>query len=385
MAKAYWLSCYRQIIDPAKLSAYAQLADAYKGSGDNVMRKAMLQRSLSIQPRRQRALELAGAYRTDLQTDEELALLTRYEQELPLEGGHLLRLAQLRASRGDRAAAIRTLMRPDVVTQRPSLLNQNERLYLAALLVTAGRHAEFVKLGKEWIEQWREPWLADQILRMAALQAPEAAAAEVAETVATLHPEVRFYLAHGLFEVGATATARHLLVTWIKANPSPSMNEIAAFLSACREQDQPAIVWQAFSTTLGNPTSTDVVARYSEAIVAEFGIGALAPFWRRMPRAVLDGKPLLMARLTFHEGDVAATKLLLDRVELAGLTPPERRMWVGLLAAVAEPPDVLRAMSERARTGRLPRDRRGDYARLAAGLGQEPEYRRAVAALQRND
>jgi uncharacterized protein (DUF1330 family) len=26
MAKAYWISCYRQIIDPAKLAAYARLA-----------------------------------------------------------------------------------------------------------------------------------------------------------------------------------------------------------------------------------------------------------------------------------------------------------------------------------------------------------------------
>jgi uncharacterized protein (DUF1330 family) len=26
MAKAYWISCYREIIDPAKLAAYAKLA-----------------------------------------------------------------------------------------------------------------------------------------------------------------------------------------------------------------------------------------------------------------------------------------------------------------------------------------------------------------------
>jgi hypothetical protein len=26
MAKAYWISCYREIIDPGKLAAYAKLA-----------------------------------------------------------------------------------------------------------------------------------------------------------------------------------------------------------------------------------------------------------------------------------------------------------------------------------------------------------------------
>ena len=33
MAKAYWIACYRQIIDPAKLSAYAQLAGPAIESG----------------------------------------------------------------------------------------------------------------------------------------------------------------------------------------------------------------------------------------------------------------------------------------------------------------------------------------------------------------
>ena len=33
MAKAYWIACYRQIIDPARLSAYAQLAGPAIESG----------------------------------------------------------------------------------------------------------------------------------------------------------------------------------------------------------------------------------------------------------------------------------------------------------------------------------------------------------------
>jgi uncharacterized protein (DUF1330 family) len=33
MAKAYWISSYRQVIDPAKLSAYAQLAGPAIESG----------------------------------------------------------------------------------------------------------------------------------------------------------------------------------------------------------------------------------------------------------------------------------------------------------------------------------------------------------------
>lgn len=38
MAKAYWISCYRQIIDPAKLAAYAQLATpAIEAGGGRIL------------------------------------------------------------------------------------------------------------------------------------------------------------------------------------------------------------------------------------------------------------------------------------------------------------------------------------------------------------
>jgi len=41
MAKAYWISCYRQIIDPAKLAAYAQLAGpAIEAGGGRFLARA---------------------------------------------------------------------------------------------------------------------------------------------------------------------------------------------------------------------------------------------------------------------------------------------------------------------------------------------------------
>ena len=46
MAKAYWISCYRQIIDPAKLSAYAQLAGpAIESGGGRFLARAMAVKS----------------------------------------------------------------------------------------------------------------------------------------------------------------------------------------------------------------------------------------------------------------------------------------------------------------------------------------------------
>jgi len=41
MAKAYWISCYRQIIDPAKLAAYAKLAlPAIEAGGGRFLARA---------------------------------------------------------------------------------------------------------------------------------------------------------------------------------------------------------------------------------------------------------------------------------------------------------------------------------------------------------
>ncbi len=41
MAKAYWISCYRKINDPAKLAAYAQLAGpAIEGGGGRFLARS---------------------------------------------------------------------------------------------------------------------------------------------------------------------------------------------------------------------------------------------------------------------------------------------------------------------------------------------------------
>jgi tetratricopeptide (TPR) repeat protein len=364
--------------------AYASLADLYKRVDDAPKQIAMLERYIAITPLLSRVVELAALYQHEHQADKELALLSRSEAELTLANGLLLRLAQLRSNVGDREGAIRVLMRSEVLTApSQTTRSQDERLFLVELLVASGRSADAVRLSKQWILQWHEPWLADRILRRVALQAPVADASELGDAVAVLHPEIRFFLVRGLAQMGAMPVARHLLETWLEANPSPSMNEIAAFLAACRGQDEPAIVWQAFGDVLRHPHSDELITRFSEAIAAEFGIGALAPFWASIPRTVIEGSPLLAAQLAFHERNLVMTKRLLEMVDLVALESSERRMWIDLLTAAASPPEVFVIMRDRRRSGRLPRDLLAHYARLAGELGEEIEYRSALADLSR--
>jgi hypothetical protein len=277
-------------------------------------------------------------------------------------------------------------MRPEVLTAatRP-MQGQDERLYLAELLVEAGRSADAVQLGKRWIVQWHEPWLADRLLRSVALHAPPADASDLAEAIVTLHPEVRFFLANGLAKMGAGAVARHILATWNRANSTPSMNEISAFMSACRDQGEPGIVWQSFAEVLKHHAPHDVITRYSEAIVAEYGIGTLAPFWSNLPQAVIEGRPLLGARLAFHEHDPVLTRWLLDRVDLRTIETSDRQIWIDLLTAIASPSEVFAVLHDRRSSGRLPRELMATYARAAAGLGHEGEYRAALADMRRID
>ena len=252
---------------------------------------------------------------------------------------------------------------------------------LAQLLAESGRSSEAVRWGKRWLLQWREPYLANRLLNSVVLQAPVADASELADAVVALRPEIRLFLVHGLATMGAKPVARHLLETWIEANSSPSANEIAAFLTACRDQDEPAIVWQTFGEVLSHSRSNDLIARYSEAIVAEFGIVSLAPFWASLPQGVIEQRPLLGARLAYHEGDLALTKWLLEKVDLATLATSDRRMWIDLLTTVASPSEVFGILRGQRP---LPPDLLPQYARLAGELGQEAEYRAALAELTRN-
>jgi tetratricopeptide (TPR) repeat protein len=367
---------------PDDIEAYARLADAYGGAGNEPQQVAMLERYIARQPALSRVAELAELYRKERLPDRELALLSRFEAELTTESGLVLRLAQLRADNGDRDSAIQMLKRSDeLTTSGRSAHNDDERIFLAALLVDAGRSAEAVRLGKQWVLQWHQPWLANRLLRSVAERAPASDASELADAVVALNPEVRLFLVSELAKIGAKPVARHLLEAWANANPAPSPTELAAFLSACRHQDEPAIVWQAFGEVLRRPASIDVIARYSDAIAAEFGIGALAPFWASMPQAVTERNPLLAARLAYYERDPTTAKWLLQSVDLAKLESPDRQIWLDLLTAVASPSEAFEVLRDRRRSGRLPGDLLAQYARLAGALGQESEYRAALTDL----
>lgn len=368
---------------PADADAYGRLAGLYGAVGEAARQRDALERSVGLAPKLPRIAELAALYRSLGKADEERALLTRFEPDLTVRNGLLLRLAQIYLDGGEKLRAITALSRADVIQAVPKgVRNDEERLLLATLLAETGQGAEAVRFGKVWIAQWRLPWLANRLLIAVATRAAEPDAFALADAVADLHPEIRLYLTKLLAEQDAPAVARHLLRTWRLANPRPSADELAAFLWGCRQWGEPAIVWEAFANVLGGGVAPEVVARYADAVAAEFGIGALAPFWSAMPPEVLKTRPLLAARLAFAEGDLARARWMATTLDVASLGPSDQALWADLLAVVAPPEAVFATLQALRRKGSLPPMLLARYARLAGGFGQDDEFRAASAAMR---
>lgn len=366
---------------PADAAAFGQLADLYRAIGDPERRLDRLRRAVALRAPLSRALELAGLYRAAGREDDERALLADHEEDLTRDSGLLLRLAHLRAAAGDRDGAIRTLMRPAVLTEAaPATQPPSERFYLAELLLAAGRDVEALRWGTRWIAQWQEPWRATQLLRRFVATAPPEVAGRLADTVAAAHPEIRFYLATEFRKSGAGAIARHLLAGWAAANPAPSADQVMGFVAACSSQDAAPLVWAAFAAALARHAPDAVLGRFIDAIIAEFGIGALAPFWSALPPSVVAGNPLLGARLALQARQEAVARRLLAAVPPASLLPADRRQWFALLAASAPAAERFTILARYQASGTLPPELLGDYLGLALQLGDERAWRGALTA-----
>lgn len=366
---------------PADAAAFGQLADLYRAIGDPQRRLERLQQAVALRAPLSRALELAGLYREAGRADDERALLADHEEDLTRDSGLLLRLAQLRAAAGDRDGAIRTLMRPAVLTAAaPAVQPPAERFYLAELLLADGRAAEALHWATRWVAQWHEPWRATQLLRRFVAGAPPEVAGQLADRVAATHPEIRFYLAAEFRKAGAAAIARRLLAGWAVANPAPSADEVMGFVAACAAQDAAPLVWAAFAAALARPAPDAVLGRFLDAIIAEFGIGALAPFWAALPPTVIAGNPLLGARLALQARQEAVARRLLAALPPASLRPADRRQWFALLAASTPAAERFAILARHQASGTLPGELLGDYLGLALQLGDERAYREALPA-----
>lgn len=353
-------------IRPHDAGAYAELGEFLFRTGDADGVADMLSRSIALEPKPARISRLAAIYRQLKRPEAERTLLTRFEPLLEVGDGSVLRLAHIEAEAGDRDAAIRTLMRPDI-TLAAGVKAHEERIALAGLLVDAGRSAEAVRLGTQWVDQWREAWLSSPLLRAVAAKAPPTDADKLADAVVSLHPEIRLFLARELGAAGARPVALHLLETWIVANPRPSAVDLAALASACLEQGDPAILWRAYAASLRAHAPTDVLVRFSEALAAQFGIESLAPFWPSLPPDVIKRAPLLAAQLAFNAHDLETTKRLLNSADLVALDETSRVIWFELLRAVASPDEQFRMLSARQSSGRLPATVRAAYVRAEGG------------------
>lgn len=361
--------------------AYGQLADYLEKTGDLEGQTQALEKVIEFAPSTRRAIQLAFCYRNAKRENDERAIFERFAFDLPLEGGIALRFAQLEASAGKRQAAINFLMRKAAGSEG-DLSNGAERLFLAQLLVDEGRIDTLAGLAELWIPRWNQAHLAFRVLTIAALSDGGNDTLRIADATMATHPEIRLYAAKQLGEAGALPVAKHLLVSWAKTNNDPTMVELAALLSVSREVGAPDAIWHAFADTMSKQHEDQVMVRYSEALAAEFGLGALDSFWRLLPNKPLLTTSILPARRAFMDHNLALTRALLLKVDLAGLSPVDRTMWLQMLGQSTAERERFVLLQALRKQNRLPPDLLIEHARLAGQLGQEAEYRASLVQLQ---
>lgn len=365
---------------PEDAEAYFTLADIYQRAGNVLEQTQALRNGLLWKADTERIRQLALLYAYQAREHEELDLLTRFSGDLTVESGLLIRLAELQRQHGDIAGAINTLRRKDVTSgSLPPEATLQARLLLARLLVEAHQFDLLARLGRQWIHNWESPYFANQLLLQILPAAPDGAAFELADQVATSHPEIRFFLVKELAGVGAVSTARHLLSTWIRTNPRPSSDEIAAFAASCLEQNAPEIIWATFAVVVNDAASPGTIARFAEAIADRFGVGSLAPFWTRLSTELQGEQPLLIARMAFEQNHFGAAKLVLEQIIPRDLAPADQRVWLSLLNAVIPSSSVFNYLSQLHRRGELPTLLLPEFARLAGEVGDEATYSEVLA------
>jgi tetratricopeptide (TPR) repeat protein len=381
---------YRQAADylerygktrPPGSELLAKLAELYEKAGDQPKYRETLERLVATAPTFARAAALSEVYFRDGRVDDARTLLSRYQRELTVKNGLLFRLAELHVAANAKDDAIAVLSRTASGFRWWRRGNDDrERFLLAELLVQTGRSAQAAKLGKRWVAEWREAWHAGKLLRIVAATGSAAEASALADTVVAFHPEIRLYLVHEML-MSAPSVARHLLTTWGAAQTNPTSADFAAFLTACRELRDPAIIWQNFADALAARRPDRLIMGFGEAIAAEFGIQALAPFWPALPKRLTWRRPLLTARLMFDAQNIPLTKYFLSRVDLARLETSDQPIWFDLLSAVAEPRDVLDALRTQKAGGHLSPDLLARYALLSGAYGHHEDLQAALADL----
>jgi hypothetical protein len=368
--------------DPEGFRVLAGLYAAANRPHAMVTAQALL---VAVSPARADVARLLGLYRLYGRFDEERKLLLEMQNQPALESADLLRLGELLAAKGERAAAV------DVLTRADDMLGPDEeqtRVLLFELLASSGRSSEAARRAKRWLTNWHKPWLAARFVRRLARGSPDQDLDSLAAVAVALHPETKLYLAQILIENGRRASANRLLSldqfqARIETGPAPAKEDIAAFLDAVRFVDDPNLIWQAFAAALKNPSAAAARVDLAEALAAQFGYAAISPALSLLPLDALAQKPLFAARLAMQENNPVLARKLLQETDLHKLTPDDQRAWVALMTQSFPNEIVFGVLTSLSARGKLPITLLPAYAALAARLGHDKEYIFAIAELDR--
>ena len=314
---------------PDDIEALDKLALAYAGTDQTGLMLEAMTKAAKLDPSERRLPKLLSLYRLHGRFELELKLLTALNSEQNIDSASLLRLGQLQAAVSDQKLAIRTLTELD---SRTDIDLEPARRLLFELLLSAGQGTEAATAARGWVGAWRKPWIALELVRRLARAAKEPDVALLSARVIELHPEIRFVLVRNLAEDGQRPLARRLLAGFAAAEAGSKPELYIDFVATARLIGVPAQAFRSFTETLESGTSDANKAAFADALVMSYGPAALSPFRDRLPRSLLEKRPLLGARLAVYDRNEALTADYLGKLDLTAAPEADRRAFVDLVS-----------------------------------------------------
>lgn len=363
---------------PNDIAAHEKLAELQLQNGSIDAALQSLARTVKASPTPERVTRLIELYRLFGRFDEELATLRDNGNMLTLP--HLERLAFILADRGELPEALRWLR---IADERASVEASTVRILLLDVLVESRRIDEAYQRARNWIRNWRSPYLAGKLLIKAARSGFGQHAVALAQIAAESMPAATFDMASVLTEQGHGDLAEAMLRRWTEVTAKPTRGQLRNFVFASIKAGDMRSPFLMLLKLAREHSDGPMIGTMAQELVSSFGPAAIAPLRPILSHDVLLTVPLFAAELALAEGNPYLARWHLMRIEPADLEPEQRLAWLALLRQVDTPSGVFDRLVRLWNEGRMPPELIRPLADEALQVGQTRLHDLVLASLIR--
>lgn len=355
--------------------AFEELLKLKRWENNPAAQRELLEALVAQYPDGPHVKQLLSIYRLLGEYDAEMRLLKRLasEQEISLEFTE--RLAELLVTKKEIAAAVNLLANAD--EQAPETWVK-PRLLLLSLLIEQKQLSHAQERALRWIGLWKHDWLQLDLVKRAAILAPETFTLDLVATMSEKNPQIRFPIIGMLASEGYRGLATSALRQWSKSSAQAESHVFNQYLYAAHSLGDASGLFSALVDLANTEGAEPETARFAEFLGAIYGMAALAPVRDYLTPEVLRARPLFAAELALHDRNPFLARHYLDAAEIASLTPREQMRWFNLTQVVEGSATVFAHLNAMRLENRLPPSLLGSFADLALELRRGREHDAAM-------